>query len=49
MQRYIIMRLGHSILVLLAVTFIVFGLARASGNPLDILLPEEPGQKMCSG
>jgi peptide/nickel transport system permease protein len=43
MQRYIIMRLGHSILVLLAVTFIVFGLARASGNPLDILLPEDAG------
>lgn len=43
MQRYIIIRLAHSILVLFAVSITVFGLARLSGNPLDVLLPEDAG------
>lgn len=43
MQRYITIRLAHSILVLFAVSIIVFGLARLSGNPLDVLLPEDAG------
>jgi peptide/nickel transport system permease protein len=35
--------LAQSILVLFAVSIIVFGLARLSGNPLDVLLPEDAG------
>jgi peptide/nickel transport system permease protein len=39
MQRYIIIRLVQSIFVLFAVSIIVFALARASGNPLILMLP----------
>lgn len=41
MQRYIIIRLGHALLALVAISIIVFSLTRISGNPLDVLLPEE--------
>ena len=41
MQRYIIMRLGHALLALIAISIIVFALTRLSGNPIDVLLPEE--------
>ena len=41
MQRYIIVRLGHSLLALLAISIIIFGLTRVTGNPVDVLLPEE--------
>ena len=41
MQRYILVRLGQSFLVLFAVSIIIFGLARLSGNPLDLLVPED--------
>ena len=41
MQRYIIFRVGQSILTLLVLTVIVFSLARLSGDPLDVLLPLE--------
>jgi peptide/nickel transport system permease protein len=40
MQRYIMIRLGQSVLTLLAVSIIIFLLVRLSGSPLD-LLPEE--------
>ncbi len=40
MQRYILIRLGQSVLTLLAVSVIIFFLVRLSGSPLD-LLPEE--------
>lgn len=43
MQRYIIIRLGQSVLVLFAVSIIIFGLARLSGNPADVLLPDDAG------
>jgi ABC-type dipeptide/oligopeptide/nickel transport system permease component len=43
MQRYIVVRLFYSLIALLAISIIVFGLARISGNPLDVLLPEEAG------
>lgn len=43
MQRYIVIRLGQSILALWAVTIIVFGLSRITGNPLDTLLSFEAG------
>ena len=41
MQRYILIRVGQSVLTLLVLTVIVFSLARISGNPLDVLLPLE--------
>lgn len=41
MQRYIIIRLIQSVFTLIGVSIIVFSLARLSGNPLDVLLPEE--------
>ena len=39
MQRFIIVRCFYAILVLFAVSIIVFVLARASGNPIDTMLP----------
>ena len=39
MQRFIIVRCFYAIIVLFAVSIIVFVLARASGNPIDTMLP----------
>lgn len=41
MQRYIGTRVFHSFIALIAISVIVFGLARITGNPLDVLLPLE--------
>jgi peptide/nickel transport system permease protein len=41
MQRYILIRLFESIVALVAVSIIVFALARVVGNPVDALLPPE--------
>ncbi len=41
MQRYILKRLGHGIIVLLAVSLIVFGLSRLSGDPVTLMLDQE--------
>jgi len=41
MQRYILIRLGQSVITLLGVSLIVFMMARISGNPLYVLLPPE--------
>lgn len=41
MQRYIFVRLFHALLALFAMSIIVFSLARISGNPMDVLLPED--------
>ena len=41
MQRYIARRVLHSLLAILAMSVVVFALARVSGNPLDIMLPLE--------
>lgn len=38
MQRFIMVRLLHSVIALFAVSIIIFGLARISGDPLDTLL-----------
>ena len=43
MQRYIAIRLVQAVFVLLAVSVIVFGLARASGNPVVLMLPIDAG------
>lgn len=41
MQRYIIIRVAQSVLVLFVVTVAIFGLTRLSGNPVHLLLPED--------
>jgi peptide/nickel transport system permease protein len=41
MQRYIARRVLHSLLAILAMSLIVFTLARVTGNPLDVMLPLE--------
>ena len=41
MQRYIVMRLWYALLAMLAISVIIFSLTRLSGNPMDVLLPEE--------
>ena len=43
MQRFILLRFGQAILAVFAVSIIVFGLARISGDPLDTLLSFEAG------
>ena len=45
MQRYIVIRLFHSLIALFAITIIIFGLGRLTGNPLDVLLPEDAVQE----
>lgn len=45
MQRFIVIRLFHSALALFAVTIIIFSLGHLTGNPLDILLPEDAVQE----
>ncbi|MDA1129141.1 MAG: ABC transporter permease [Chloroflexi bacterium] len=41
MQRFIIIRVFHSVLALFAVSIIIFGLARISGDPVAMMLPIE--------
>ena len=41
MQRYILFRVGQSVLTLLVLSVVVFSLAGLSGDPLDVLLPLE--------
>jgi peptide/nickel transport system permease protein len=41
MQRFIAIRALQSLLAILVMSVIVFGLARISGNPLDVMLPIE--------
>jgi peptide/nickel transport system permease protein len=43
MQRFIAIRFLQSLLALWVMSVIVFGLARLSGNPLDVMLPIEAG------
>jgi len=45
MQRYILVRLIQALLVLLFVSFIVFALARLTGNPVHIMLPAESSKE----
>jgi peptide/nickel transport system permease protein len=46
MQRYIMIRLGQSVITLIGVSVIVFMMARLSGNPLYVLLPPEAPPEM---
>jgi peptide/nickel transport system permease protein len=41
MQRFIAIRVLQSLLAILVMSVIVFGLARLSGNPLEVMLPLE--------
>jgi peptide/nickel transport system permease protein len=41
MQRFILVRLFHSVLALFAVSVIIFSLARISGDPVAMMLPIE--------
>jgi peptide/nickel transport system permease protein len=45
MQRFIAVRVLQSLLALAVMSMIVFGLARLSGNPLDVMLPIEALQE----
>ena len=45
MQRFIIIRVFYSIVVLFIVSMIVFGLARMSGDPTDVMLPLDASQE----
>lgn len=41
MQRFIAVRVLQSLLAIMVMSVIVFGLARISGNPMDVMLPIE--------
>jgi peptide/nickel transport system permease protein len=41
MQRFIAIRVLHSLMAIWVMSLIVFGLARLSGDPLDVMLPIE--------
>ncbi len=43
MQRYIVRRAFQSVLAIWVMSLVVFGLARVTGNPLDVMLPLEAG------
>ena len=45
MQRYIAVRVLQSLVAILVMSVIVFGLARVSGNPLEVMLPLEAEQE----
>lgn len=45
MQRYILIRLLYSLFVLFAVSIIVFGLARISGDVTDVMLPLDASEQ----
>ena len=45
MQRFILIRVLHSILALFAVSIIIFGLARISGDPVSMMLPVEASEE----
>jgi len=45
MQRYIAVRVLQSLVAILVMSMIVFGLARVSGNPLEVMLPLEAEQE----
>ena len=41
MQRFIFLRVIQSIIALLVISAVVFALARVTGDPVAILLPED--------
>ena len=45
MQRYIVTRIGQSIIALLILSMVIFALGRVSGDPVIILLPPDATQE----
>jgi len=45
MQRYIIRRVAEGLLAIVAISMVVFALARVSGDPLNAILPEEASEE----
>ena len=45
MQRYILRRLAQGIVLLFVLALVVFSLARVTGNPADLLLPEDASRE----
>ena len=45
MQRYIVMRVGQSIIALLILSMVIFALGRFSGDPVILLLPPDATQE----
>jgi ABC-type dipeptide/oligopeptide/nickel transport system permease component len=45
MQRYIVKRLFQGVLLLVIVSTVVFAVGRLTGNPVDLLLPEEASEE----
>lgn len=45
MHRYIVKRLFHGVVLLIMVTTIVFVVGRLTGNPVDLILPEEASEQ----
>lgn len=46
MLRYLLIRLMHAILTLFVISIVVFALARLTGNPLDLIMPEWATEEM---
>ena len=45
MQRYILKRVAQGILAIFVISTVTFALARVSGDPLNVLLPEEASEE----
>ncbi len=45
MQRYILGRVTQAVIAILIMSMVIFGLARLTGNPLDVILPPEATQE----
>jgi peptide/nickel transport system permease protein len=45
MQRYILMRALQALITLFFVSMLIFGLARLSGDPLDVMMPMEASEE----
>ena len=45
MQRYILGRVTQAVVAILIMSMVIFGLARLTGNPLDVILPPEATQE----
>ena len=45
MTRYVVVRLLQGIATLFVASIIIFGLARLTGNPLDMMLPDTATQE----
>ena len=44
MQRYILRRSAQGLMAIVAISMIVFALARVTGDPTQVLLPDEASE-----